>query len=244
MRNSCGTSVGSSSNLNRKSASIDVSVLKERNSKETIDASKSSNDESSSHKEAKQLKMVDCRSTAQSASNSEISAKKASHHQQLNENKSSEILDLDDDLDDYENIDDSEKRAKGMTSEGENDSQNAIGMDVDEPSEDLYVAEKASNQYKRSEYTNAQKNTEKNNEPVTIDSDDESESKEKADEPNEVLVNGIKSAPLSDTDQAESSETDAIRTKPLDDKLSAISKKRKISFSGSESENQEPPAKK
>lgn len=235
---------GSPSHHISKSASLDASVLKERNSNESADAMKASqqNDANSSHKDGKSIKIVDCRSHAQSASNSETNTKKLSNQQSENEAGDVAIsLDLDLELNDDENVDDSEKCAKAMTSEGDNDSQNAISMDVDEPTEDLYVM-------KQTESNNAKQINDKLDKSVTIESEDESQSKEddKVDGHQKIVVNGVdKSEQSSDTDPNENNDTDLEKGKLSGDSASSKNvtktKKRKISISSDD--EQPPPAK-
>lgn len=218
-----GIDTGSSSNLVSKSSPVDSSVLKERNINETNDSAKvhAANDA----KESRTDDDRDCKSKPQNTN--ELSIKRSVSHR--SDNDLMIKLDLDDiDYDD-------EKCAKALTSEGENDSQNALSMDVDDPSENLYVTNKSQNKYDGS--GSDTKIEDDNDDPVTIESEDES-SKNTEPHKSAVVVNGINkgSSSADDADKDSKSNDDNSAHKTTNK-----SNKRKISISSDE--DHEPSAK-
>lgn len=240
-----GIDTGSSSNLVTKSTPVDGSVLKERNTNDqTSDSVKIHGADA---KDGKSDDDRERKSNAQSAS--ELNIKRSISHQSGNDLMIN--LDLDPDLDE---IDYDEKCAKALTSEGDNDSQNTLGMDVDEPSENLYV----SNTTRRSGSTAAaataaptKTDDDDIDDPVTIESEEESISKSNAPHESKVVVNGIsgnsnKKGGSSSSSSSSAAEDADKETKSVDDsaatKTTNKSNKRKISISSDD--EQAPPAKK
>lgn len=236
-----GIETGNSSNLIPKSSlSVDASVLKERNTNDSI------TDSAKAHandivKESKANDARECKLNAQCASDSNVKQNKS----QRSANDLMMSLDLDeidyddDDDEDDDEDDDDEKCAKTLTSEGENDSQNTL-MDVDEPSENLYVV---SNKNKQHDQPKDNGTTDSNaNDPVTIESGEESIKRNDQEHESSVVVNGINknsSSTSNDVDEIENtiksgdSTVKATTSKTL---------KRKVSISSDE--DQAPPAKK
>lgn len=215
-----GIETGSSSGIVSKSTPVDASVLKERNSNESSDSNKAiAND----LKDAKADDDRERKSNAQCAS--ELIIKRSLSHQSGNDL----MINLDLDEIDYD-----DKCAKALTSEGDNDSQNALGMDVDEPSENLYVtSNKTRNEYDRS--GPAAKSEDDIDDPVTIESEGES-SKSNAPHESTIVVNGI--------NKVNSLTEDADKdTKSVDDNAKATNKSNKRKISISSDEDQAPPAK-
>lgn len=219
-----GIETGSSSGIGSKSTPVDASVLKERNFNEPSDSNKTIANDT---KDSKADDDRERKSNAQCAS--ELTIKRSLSHQSGNDL----MINLDLDLDE---IDYDDKCAKALTSEGDNDSQNALGMDVDEPSENLYVtSNKTRNEYDRS--GPVAKAEDDIDDPVAIESEGES-SKSNTPHESKIIVNGINNA-NSLTDDADKD------TKSIDDnaaKATNKSNKRKISISSDE--DQAPPAKK
>lgn len=214
-----GIDTGSTSNLVSKSTPVDASVLKERNINETSDSTKLLGNDA---KDTKTDDERERKSNAQSAS--ELNLKRSLSQQSGNDL----MINLD-----LEEIDYEEKCAKALTSEGDNDSQNTLGMDVDEPSENLYV----SNTARRS--GSATKTENDIDDPMTIESEEES-SKSNAPHESTIIVNGINNK--GSTSSAEDGDKE---TKSMDDNVTKTtnkSNKRKISISSDD--EQAPPAKK
>lgn len=209
-----GIDTGNSSNLVSKSTPVDGSVLKERNINEAGD---------SPAKGMSDRKIDNERESKLSAQNgSELMIKRSLSHQSGNDLMIN--LDLDD-------IDYDEKCAKALTSEGDNDdSQNALGMDVDEPSENLYVTNKS---HRSGSVVKTDDDIDDG--AVTIESEDES----KSNAPNEskIVVNGISKGNSSNEDSDK-------RTKSVDDKAKNTNKSNKRKISISSDDEQAPPAKK
>lgn len=213
-----GIETGSSSNLVPKSTPVDASVLKERNTNDTNDPTRAFANDA---KDSKPVDARECKLNAQSAS--ELTIKRSVSHQSGDDSIN---LDLDE-------IDYDDKCAKALTSEGDNDSQNALSMDVDEPSENLYVEKNASNnQYERST-TKADENAD---DPVAIDSEEES-NKSNAPHENTIIVNGISKG-------SSSAEEADKRTKSGDNAANVTIKSNKRKISISSDEERPPPAKK
>lgn len=201
---------GSSSNLIRKSPSIDATILKERNSNADIKPI-----DNSDTKDGKSMN----ESNAQSAS--ETKAKRHHHHQTNNELDVNDLtinLDLDE-IDDDQLVEE-DKCANNKQSE------NALSMDVDEPSEELYVSER----YDRTDVTTNRKI--KTEDAVTIESEEDSSKSNGADE-TAHMMNGTSK------DGSGSSQNDVCRDETI--KASTKSNKRKISISSDE--ELEPPSK-
>lgn len=218
---------GSSSNLVSKSTTVDATVLKERNTNESNETSKQN---ANNIKDFKADDERELKSNAQCAS--EMKFKRSLSHQSGNDL----MINLDLDEIDY----DDEKCAKGLTSEGDNDSQNALSMDVDEPSENLYVNNnnKARNEYDRS--GPMEKSEDDIDDPVTIESEEES-SKSNAPHESTIIVNGIgKGNSLSKSD----SDKDNRKSVDDNDTVKATNKSNKRKISISSDEEQAPPAKK
>ncbi|XP_055321488.1 GATA zinc finger domain-containing protein 7-like isoform X2 [Sitodiplosis mosellana] len=237
-----GIDTGSSSNLVTKSTPVDGSVLKERNINETSDSTKIHGTDA---KDAKTDDDRERKSNAQSAS--ELNIKRSLSHQSGNELMIN--LDLDHDLDE---IDYEEKCAKALTSEGDNDSQNTLGMDVDEPSENLYVSNTARRSGSTVASAAAAAKTEEDDidDPVTIESEEETLSKSNAPHESKIIVNGISSSNNNNNNKGSSSSSSAAEdvdkeTKSVDDNMATKttnkSNKRKISISSDD--EQAPPAK-
>ncbi|XP_031617830.1 putative uncharacterized protein DDB_G0282133 isoform X3 [Contarinia nasturtii] len=210
-----GIDTGSSSSLVSKSTPVDASVLKERNINETGD---------SMAKGPTDRKVDNEREGKLNAQNtSELMIKRSISQQSGNDL----MINLDLDELDYD-----EKCAKALTSEGDNDdSQNALSMDVDEPSENLYVT---NNNTRRS--GSIVKTDDDIDDPVTIESEDESKSN--APHESTIVVNGINkgSSSTDDGDDKEMKTIDDNKTKTTNK-----SNKRKISISSDD--EQAPPAK-
>lgn len=208
---------GSTSNLMSKSTPVDVSVLKERNTNDNSDQAKARND----GRDPKGDDNGECNSNAQSAS--ELSVKRSVSHQ--SENNLMINLELEDDID-YD-----DKCAKALTSEGDNDS-HALGMDVDEPDDNLYVGDGSES---------GAKVADDNDDPVTIESEEEDDEdvdksrKSQTTQQKAIVMNGINKNRSSDNLDKEA--------KSGDENLVKANKKRKISISSDE-EEQAPPAKK
>lgn len=223
-----GIETESSSNPVSKSTPVDATVLKERNTNESNETAKSIANHA---KDSKADDNCELKSNAQSAS--ELKLKRSLSHQSGNDLMIN--LDLDD-------IDYDEKCAKGLTSEGDNDSLNALSMDVDEPSENLYVtnSNKTRNEYDRS--GPMAKLEDDIDDPVTIESEEES-SKSNAPHESKIIVNGIGKG---NSSSSSTNDTDKDNRKSPDDnntvKTTNKSNKRKISISSDE--EQGPPAKK
>lgn len=202
-----GIDTGNSSNLVSKSSPVDSSVLKERNINETNDSTKVH-----TATDTKESKTEDDRS-------------RKSKRQNANEFSS-------DWAEEYDVYDDDEKCAKALTSEGDNDSQNALSMDVDEPSENLYTTNKTRTKYDGS--GSDTKIEDDNDDPVAIESEDES-SKNMEPQKSAVVVNGInKGSSSADAADKDSKSND-------NNKTTNKTNKRKISISSDE--DHEPAAK-
>lgn len=224
-----GIETGNSSNLIPKSSlSVDASVLKERNTND------SNSDSTKPHVNdvAKELKTNDSREsklTAQCASDSNVK------HSTSERNSNDLMMGLD--LDEIDYDDDDEKCAKTLTSEGENDSQNTL-MDVDEPNENLYVTANKSKHIDREPKENANANDKSADDPLTIDSEDESNKRSEQEHESSVVVNGINNYNSSTND------VDKDNAKSVDNTAKATTSKamkRKVSISSDE--DQQPPAK-
>lgn len=225
-----GVESGSTSELIRKSPTIDASVLKERNANEnsepTLKLSSESNAKSgkSTHEAADSNKL-----NAQCASVNDTNNKR--NHQITNEIDVNDLtinLDLDEIDDDH--LVDKEKCAKPIL-----DDDNELGMDVDDPSEELYLTDKTdTNLFDRLD-GGAKRTIKLENTVNAIDCEEESSKSIGADE-NTVIMNGTnKDGQSSDSTNA-NDENEATAVKP-----SGKSNKRKISISSDE--DFEPPAK-
>lgn len=211
---------GNASNLIPKSSlSVDASVLKERNSNDASSSTKPhANDVAVAAKETKSSDTRECKLSAQCVSDS--------NNKQNTSQRTSNDLMMGFDLDELDY--DDEKCAKALT--GENDSENTL-MDVDEPSENLYVTDKQHDQPKN--------NGQDADDPVTIDSEEESNKRSEPEHESSVVVNGINKncTSVNDADKSDSKLVDST-VKVTTGK----SMKRKVSISSDE--DQAPPAKK
>lgn len=224
-----GIETGNSSNLIPKSSlSVDASVLKERNTNDSVsDSTKPHTNDTA--KESKPNDSRESKLNAQCASDSNV------RHSTSQRNSNNLMMSLDLDEIDYDD-DDDEKCAKALTSEGENDSQNTL-MDVDEPNENLYVTANKSKHIDREPKENANKKSV--NDPVTIDSEEETNKRSEQEHESSIVVNGINKHNSStndvDKDNAKSADNTAKAT-------TSKAMKRKVSISSDEDE--QPPAKK
>lgn len=217
---------GSASNLEhiRKSSSIDVSVLKERNANENTEPTLKLSNESNA-KSGKSTNEADNKKCA-----SVNDANNKCNNQITNEIDVNDLtinLDLDEIGNDH--LVDKEKCAKRIL-----DDDNELGMDVDDPSEELYLTEKTdTNRYDRLD--GGAKRTIKSENTVTIECEEESSKSIGADE-NNVIMNGTnKDGQSSDSTNA-NDENEITVVRP-----SGKSNKRKISISSDE--DSEPPSK-
>lgn len=262
-----GIETGNSSNLIPKSSlPVDAasSVLKERNTNDAIGDSTKTHAHDAIAKESKTNDARECKLNAHCASDSnskQSSSQRTSNNLMMSLDVDEIDYDVDDDEDDDdEDEDDDEKCAK--TSECENDSQNAM-MDVDEPSESLYVTSDANKKYDDQAKTidgsdkkittaiidddddvdDVDDDDDDDDEPVTIDSGEEEEKsikKHKAEHESTVVVNGINKSSITSANDA----VDKENAKSSDNTVKATTSKavkRKASISSDG--DQAPPAK-
>lgn len=219
---------GSTSKLIRKSPSIDASVLKERNANENTESTSKLSNESKAKSGKSTNEADNNKSNAQCASVNDANNKR--DHQITNEIDVNDLtINLDLDEIDNDHLIEKEKCAKRIS-----DDDNELGMDVDDPSEDLYLTEKTdTNRYDRLD--GGAKRTIKLENTMTIECEEESSKSLGADE-NTVIMNGTnKDGQSSDSTNA-NDENENTAVKP-----SGKSNKRKISISSDE--DSEPPSK-
>lgn len=220
-----GIESGSTSELIRKSPTIDASVLKERNANENTEPTLKLSNESN----AKSGK-----STNEAADSNKLNAQCASVNDANNKRKHQITNDLTINLDldeiDDDHLIDKEKCAKPIP-----DDDNELGMDVDDPSEELYLTDKTdTNLFDRLD-GGAKRTIKLENTMNTIECEEESSKSIGADE-NTVIMNGTNKDGQSSDSTNVNDENEATAVKP-----SGKSNKRKISISSDE--DSEPPAK-
>lgn len=226
-----GIESGSTSELIRKSPSIDASVLKERNAIENTEPTLKLSNESNAKSGKSTNEAVNNKSNAQCTSVNDANNKR--NHQITSEIGVNDLaINLDLDEIDNDHLVEEEKCAKRISDDDEYD--NELGMDVDDPSEELYLTEKKDiNRYDRLDA--GAKRTIKLENTVTIECEEESSKSVGADE-NTVIMNGSnKDGQSSDSTNA-NDENEITARKP-----SGKSNKRKISISSDE--DSEPPSK-